>query len=77
MQLDRLADRADRQVGGADVLGDLGQRRIVLRRVVERDAVGGQRHLAGEEGAVVVDVEPALGAGDEGLVELLGVFDAP
>ena len=79
MQLDRLADRADRQVGGADVLGDLGELRIVvlidLGRVVDRDAVGDDAELAGEEGAVVVDVEPAFGARDEGLVELLRVFD--
>ena len=61
----------------ADVLGHLGQLRVVLRRVVERDAVRGDGDLAGQEGAVVVDVEPALGAGDEGLVESRGVLRAP
>ena len=69
MQLHRLSDRACRQHGRADILGEVGHFRIVLRRVVERDAVGRDGDIAGQEHAVVIDVEPAFGAGDEGLVE--------
>ena len=74
-QFDRFPDRADRQVGRADVGGDLCQFRIVLRRVVSRDAICDDRQFAGEEGAVVVDVEPPFGARNEGLVKLHGILD--
>ncbi|CCV13404.1 hypothetical protein MESS4_560014 [Mesorhizobium sp. STM 4661] len=78
-QLDRFPDRTDRQVGRADILGNFSQFRIIvlvdLGRVVRGNAVGDDAELAGQEGAVVVHVEPAFGAGNEGLVEFLRVFD--
>src|SRR5690606_20914969 len=75
VQLDRFANRPDRHGGRADVVGDFLQFRIVARSVVERDAVGYERALAGQEGPAVVDVLPGLGAGDEGGIERLSVLD--
>src|SRR5690606_36943121 len=75
VQLHLLADRAYGEVRGADVLGNIGQLRIVLGRVIKRDAVRRYRYLAREERAVVIDVEPALSARNEGLVELASIAE--
>ena len=77
VQLDALADRADGEVDGAEVGHHVRQLLVLLGGVVERNAVGRQRHLAREEGAVVVDVEPAFRARNEGVVERLGVVRWP
>lgn len=73
LQFLRLADGADRPRRVVHVLHD---RRHVLRlgRGVDRDAVGRERQFAGEERLVVRRVVPRRRAGDEGLIELLGVF---
>jgi hypothetical protein len=70
----RIADGSDRQVDRTHVLGDFRHGCVLLGSIIDRHAIGGQRHLTGQEGAVVVDVLPAFGAGNEGLVELLRIF---
>ena len=67
----------NRHVGMLDVLGYFLQLRIArrLRRVVNRDAVGGDADLVIKERLVVVRVEPGQRAGHERGVELLRVFE--
>ena len=77
MQLGRLADGPDREVGMPDVLGQLLQLFVLrgLGCVVNRDAVVGDADLPVEERLVVVRIQPRQRAGNEGLVELLRVFE--
>ncbi len=63
MQFHTLADRTDWEVCAAHILGDFCELRIVLCSVIDRDAIGGEGNLSGEECAVVIDVQPAFGAG--------------
>ncbi|MGY4459719.1 hypothetical protein ACVWYI_003679 [Bradyrhizobium sp. LB13.1] len=75
--LGRHADRPDRHRRVVHVLGDLLLLRIgrVLSDGPDRDAVQRQAEFAVEERLVVVRVVPRQHAGDEGLVELLDVFE--
>ena len=75
-QLGGLAGRADREVRVLGVLGDVLQLGIgrILGGVIHRDAVGRQADLAIQVGLVVGRILPRQGAGHEGGIELLGVF---
>ncbi len=77
VELGRHAHRADRKVRVLDVLRHLLQLRVRrrLRRVVDRDPVGGDADLVVEERLVVVRVEPRQRPGHERRVELLRVLE--
>ena len=77
VRLGRHAHRPDRVRRVLDVgrhLLELGIGRV-LGRVVDRDAVVGDRDLAVQEGLVVVRVQPRQRARNEGRVQLLAVLE--
>src|SRR5262249_32961702 len=74
LQLGRLADRPHWPERVVDIFGEILLGRIVLGGDVDRDTVRGQEQFARQEGLVVGGVIPGSDAWDEGLRQLLGIF---